>query len=149
MTHPLSELVFYSNGKLISTIDRGKILCGDEVGSFNAAGYRQFSVYGKHYYTHRVVWELHNGSIPEGMEIDHINRNKADNRIENLRVVNRLENSINQDHKGCWLHKGGKWTAQIKRYGKRTHLGVFDTEAEASAAYQKAKEEYEDAIKTK
>ena len=143
MIELLKEILLYSDGKLISKIDRGKVLCGDEVGSFNSAGYRQFSVYGKHYYTHRVVWELHNGEIPEGMEIDHINRDRSDNRLENLRVVDRLTNSLNQEHKGCWKMQGGKWTSQIKRNGVRKHLGVFDSEEEAHQAYIEEKGKHE------
>lgn len=46
-------------------------------------------------FAHRVIWEMHNGEVPEGMEIDHINGVKHDNRIENLRCVDRWVNCKN------------------------------------------------------
>lgn len=50
----------------------------------------------KLYRTHRIVWELHNGKIPKGMQIDHINGVRSDNRIENLRIVTNKINSQNR-----------------------------------------------------
>ena len=49
----------------------------------------------KMYLSHRFIWECYNGLIPAGLVVDHINRNKLDNRIENLRVVTPRENNLN------------------------------------------------------
>ena len=46
----------------------------------------------KHYYVHRFVWEIFNGAIPEGKEIDHINNNKEDNRLRNLQLLSHQQN---------------------------------------------------------
>ena len=61
-------------------------------------GYKHFSYYNeegwrKETYSHRFIWEYFNGKIPKGLQIDHINHNKQDNRIENLRIVSPAVNS--------------------------------------------------------
>jgi hypothetical protein len=70
--------------------------------------------------------------------IDHINGVKTDNRVDNLRIVTQQKNCENRRSKG--YHKiGKKWRAQIKVNKKKHHLGYFDTEQEAHAAYLDAK----------
>lgn len=64
-------------------------------GTINNRGYVKITINGKQLYAHRIVWIMHNGDIERGMEIDHINHNKEDNRIENLRLVSRSENAKN------------------------------------------------------
>lgn len=65
-------------------------------GSLDKDGYLIVKVKGKRYRAHRIVWLLHYGVFPDG-EIDHINRDKTDNRIENLRLSNRTEQNRNKD----------------------------------------------------
>lgn len=74
-------------------------------------GYKQvcLSVNGKHYYrrVHRLVWETFNGKIPDGLTIDHINHIRDDNRLENLRLMTRIENGVNRNTKhneNCKTH---------------------------------------------
>lgn len=70
---------------------------GKEVGSIKHDGrYRSFVLFHKRYYTHRVIWELVNGPIPEGMCIDHINGNGLDNKLANLRVTTLSGNQRNR-----------------------------------------------------
>lgn len=61
----------------------------------NTTGYEYVSIDGKLKLAHRLVWEAFNGVIPEGMEIDHINTDRLDNRLENLRLVTPSENKRN------------------------------------------------------
>ena len=93
---------------------------------------------------HVIVWVLTTGEdIPKGMEIDHINGNKIDNRIENLRLVNRRENTQNKKiHRqgklpGCYYHKQhNKFMSAIQIYGEHIYIGYFATEKKAHQAYK-------------
>lgn len=64
-------------------------------GTINNNGYLKITIDGKQMYAHRIVWIMHNGNIDDGYEIDHINHNRSENRIENLRIVTRSENAKN------------------------------------------------------
>lgn len=74
-----------------------KVTAGQEAGSLDEQdGYWKIHGLGYSYKGHRIVWFLHNGKIPEGFHVDHLNGNRSDNRIENLRVVPRVLNSRNR-----------------------------------------------------
>lgn len=99
---------------------------------------------------HRIIWEMHNGPVPEGHEIDHINRVKIDNRIENLRSATRSQNCVNvldrgtsnrTGYTGVYAHKN-KWQASISINWKTTYLGSFQTPKEAHEAYWKARDQH-------
>jgi hypothetical protein len=97
---------------------------------------------------HRLVWKLAypNWDIFDSSQdnfIDHKNRNRRDNRLENLHVVNHQQNNWNRDAKGCYFDKRrGNWQAYIKINGVQKHLGRFSTEEEAHASYLEAKKKY-------
>lgn len=113
-------------------------------------GHVRMSVAGKAYAAHRLAWLFVHGVWPIG-DIDHINGDRADNRIENLRDVSKAINQQNQRraHKrnphrllGVTYHKArGKYQAQISVGAKHRYLGLFDTAEEAHAVYLKAKRE--------
>jgi len=93
------------------------------------------------YYAHNQDWNIFDTSTDNS--IDHINRDKTDNRIENLRNVTHQQNGFNTTCKGCsWNKHSGKWVAYIKTNGKARHLGSFKTEEEAHNAYLEAKNTY-------
>lgn len=90
-------------------------------------------------FVHRLVWALYYNEQPPEI-IDHINRDKTDNRIENLRACTNLENTQNWKGRGYCLDKrSGKYQAEIKVDGIRKWLGYFDNEAAAANAYMQAK----------
>ncbi|EPN1930163.1 HNH endonuclease [Cronobacter dublinensis] len=114
----------------------------------DSAGYRRVSVRieGKTHmlYAHRVAFIIANGGIPTGMQTDHINGIRDDNRLINLRAVTPQENQHNyRKAKGYSRHScSDRWEAYIRVDGVRHHLGLFTNEAAARAAYLKAKARY-------
>jgi len=140
----LKELFLYKEGKLFNkTKRRYNALTGEEAGCLQNTGYRAISVKGKLYLSHRLVYIYHNGEIADDLHIDHIDRTRSNNNIENLRLVTRQENQWNLPGKGFHLHKpNNKFRAQIRVSGKRIHLGLFDTAEEARKAYLEAKKEF-------
>lgn len=66
---------------------------GGKIGKQIRSGYIQIQRGQRHWMAHRLIWEATNGPIPEGMEINHINGIKNDNRLANLEVVTRSENA--------------------------------------------------------
>lgn len=108
--------------------------------------YRRVFINRVAYAAHRIVWAMNTGSYPE-VEIDHINRDKNDNRIANLRSATKSENAANRvmprrlNHdlpKGVVRHSSGKYQSQICVSGKYIYLGLFSTIDAASAAYGEA-----------
>ena len=101
-------------------------------------GYRNIYVNGKTYLEHRLVWCYVHGYMPT--ELDHIDRNKSNNSLTNLRECSRSENNLNKGLQsnnkigiaGVYFHKHSqKYRAEIKRLGKVTSLGYFNTIQEA------------------
>lgn len=98
------SLVRYTAAGLVWAIaPRRGVSAGRLIGNATSNGYVRVNVGGVSYGVHRLVWELHNGEVPVGYEVDHINGDRADNRIENLRLATRSQNGMN--HK---VHKHNK-----------------------------------------
>ena len=112
-------------------------------GSKNSAGYVCVDVcengVRRVLYVHRLVAAAYLGLDLDSRHlfVDHINRARADNRVENLRLVTPSQNRFNTAAKGVVYTK--PWAASITAVGKTTFLGRFETEAEATAAYRAAK----------
>lgn len=106
----------------------------------NRRGYSSVTYQYVTYQQHRIIWEMHNGPIPDDKIIDHINRIKTDNDISNLRLSDTSFNAFNSDRKCIYKH-AGKWCARVALNGKRKWLGRHSTEEAALEAVRKYKEE--------
>jgi hypothetical protein len=92
--------------------------------------------------SHHFAWYMVYGDV-DFDELDHINRDRTDNRISNLRIGNRSLQTQNRESKGYNWHKlTNKWISQIQIEGKKIHLGLFETEEEARNCYLEAKKKY-------
>jgi len=111
-------------------------------------GYRRVKINKKPYLYHRVMyklfnkdWEIEDNS--KNNQIDHIDRNRLNNNIENLRVVTHHQNQFNKNCKGYYWNKvANKWKVQIKVNGKNKHGGLFIHEEDAKNKYLEMKKEY-------
>jgi hypothetical protein len=115
----------------------GRGAAGCAAGTIDRTGYRRIKLNGSRLLAHRVAWFLTHGEWPVGV-IDHINRNKLDNRIENLRDVSVAENSRNREFdetRGTFKASRNRWAARVTRDGVTRYLGVFDSLDKARQAY--------------
>ena len=126
----LKDMFDYKDGQLLSKQKSKRRNAGDVLGTINSNGYLTASVNGKVYRVHRLIYLWHNGYMPS--QIDHINRVRDDNRIENLRPCTTQENSYNKKVtsesgvKGVHWHKQiSRWVASIRANGRNIHLGTF------------------------
>ena len=69
---------------------------GKLAGTVHHYGYRVVNLRGRMYQQHRIIWEMHNGPIPDGLTVDHINRDGLDNRLENLRLADYVVQNRNR-----------------------------------------------------
>lgn len=136
------------SGRFIWRVARPGCSVGASAGSVGSHGYVCIKLGRRSYRAHRLAWFLVHGEWPDG-EIDHINGDKTDNRLCNLRVASRAENSQNRRmaHRdsahgmlgATWNRQHRKWQSKIVANKVRHHLGYFATCAEAHAAYMAAK----------
>ncbi|MND84177.1 hypothetical protein D3C80_760610 [compost metagenome] len=122
---------------------RGRWLSGQVAGTINASGYIVIQVQRRHMYAHRLAWLWVYGDMPDH-EIDHIDGNRSNNRLNNLRPATSRQNkhnatlrSDNTYGKGVVFHIGRRkpYQARICINGKQTSIGYFATPNEAREAY--------------
>jgi len=141
----LKKFFEYKDGQISWKVSPAKqIKIGVIAGTKCRDGYVQVRFKGVYYKAHRLIWTLHNGTIPNDLQIDHINGVKDDNRIENLRLVTPQENMWNLvKAKGySWNKDVSKFQARIRISGRLKALGYFTNEEDARQAYLDAKEKY-------
>lgn len=140
----LLSLFDYVDGNLVWKVNTGrKKNIGKIAGCDKGNGYITIGLFGRRYLAHRLVWIMHNGDIDKGMQIDHINHDRSDNRIENLRVVSNKVNGMNQSARKNntsgvtgvnWNKRKGKWCGEVWDDGRKIHVGYFDDIMEAEKA---------------
>jgi hypothetical protein len=129
----LHDLFAYADGKLYWKVSRNplKDFVGKVAGSNDGHGYIYVSINRRKQAVHRIVWQMFNGFIPDGYQIDHINGISTDNRIENLRLATNSQNGMNKGHRSdsaspyknvTWNKQQCKW--KVKVQGK--HIGSFE-----------------------
>jgi hypothetical protein len=143
----LHELFEYRDGHLFWKVDRrGNKLKGKQASRLKKSnGYCEVTINKKNHYAHRIIFMMFNGYWPE--QIDHIDSNRSNNLISNLREANNAQNNRNtklratntSGYKGVYMSKqSGRFIARITVNYKGVHLGCFKTIEEASQAYKKA-----------
>jgi hypothetical protein len=137
----------YLDGKLYLKHKSGCKRAGSEVGSLNTNGYLRTGKNKGRKYIHQIVFLMFNGYIPE--YVDHIDGNRLNNRIENLREVTQHQNSWNtpgwtnssSKNKGVsWCKTKKRWRARIVHNGHTVFLGYHKYEESAKLAYAKAED---------
>jgi len=134
----VKEAFDYQDGQLINR------KTGNRVGYvYNARGYLRVTYKHARYLVHQLVFAWHHGHFPT--EIDHLDRDPGNNRIENLRACTRSENNCNKglyanNTSGCaginWRKDISKWQVRVRVLGKETGLGTFADLERAKAALQ-------------
>lgn len=134
----------YNEGKLINK-RTGKV-----EGWIDNSGYYRVWFNGKKTLSHIIIWEIFYGKIPDGMQINHKNCNRTDNRIENLELVTqhqnlqRMKRHIDGKLVGaCFDKSKNRWMSCTKKEQKFIFLGYFDSEQEAHERYLEFWKQYE------
>jgi hypothetical protein len=143
------DLFEYRNGDLYWKISKGQAKIGSKVGCFDKEGYRVTIINYKNYKVHRLIFMMHYGFFPQ--QVDHINGNKSDNHIENLREATHSFNECNKaiqknntsGAKGVsWKKDIKKWVVRVGINKKQYRLGCFEDLELASLVAEMAREKY-------
>lgn len=132
------KLFRYENGNLFWQVrTNSRIDFENPVGTPHTNGYLKTKIFKQDFYIHRLVYLFHKGLMPDF--VDHVNRKRDDNRIENLRECSHSNNHGNREHLGGikFNEKHGNWKARITKNKVHFWIGTFATKAEAVEAYNK------------
>jgi len=139
----------YKDGELYRQNSKYKKKIGHKVGKIDKEGYVVTFSNGKKYFVHRLIFLMHHGSLPE--RLDHIDGNRSNNKIENLRKADKYENQYNRKlaKNNTTGVKGVTWRKKEKRFlaichvsGKRFELGYFKILEDAKKAVEEFREKH-------
>lgn len=148
----LKELLNYDpeKGEFVWRISRRCVKKGDIAGNLRSDGYIRIMIHGIYYYAHKLAWLYFYGRFPIN-QIDHINHDRSDNSIYNLRDVTHYENGKNRTmHRNNksgktgihWRKDVSEWRSYIQGNRKRIYLGYFKNIADAIEARKSAELKY-------
>lgn len=133
----------YHDGQLNRKVDRGPARAGSVAGWIDRKGYRLIRIDGVKYLAHRLIYAIVHGVDPGALLVDHIDGDKLNNKIENLRLATNAENGrhrVGHDvrntsgMRGVYFNKAsGKWYGKIKYNGKTIPGPLRTTQARANA----------------
>jgi hypothetical protein len=151
-TSTLKDLFDYKDGHLYWKSDvANNVKAGSKAGCKASNGYTFVKINKIQYVSHRLIYQLHYGEIADDMYVDHINCNRSDSKIENLRLCNIYQNaqnrSLNKDNKSGsknvhWMKASNKWKVQIRVNGAMKNFGLFDDLELADLVATEARDKY-------
>lgn len=147
----LKEILEYRDGELYWNASRkgGTATAGSLAGCQKSGGYWHTRIGKQRYSNHRLVFLMHHGYLPKF--VDHIDGNRSNNRIENLRSASRQQNNCNAQIRSdntsgikgvSWHKKTGKWTVRVQTNKTRKWLGLFDDLELAQLVAIEARDKY-------
>ena len=143
----LHESYDYANGNLFRRKATKGYAAGTRIGYQKEDGRWRTVIGARRYYLHRLIFQWFHGYVPS--EVDHVNGDHTDNRVENLRACSRSENQRNtglrssnkSGVKGVHSAPGGTWIAMVASDEGRKYLGVFKDLKEAEAVVREYRQE--------
>lgn len=149
----LKELFYYKDGALYWKVNTGaKRVIGKRAGCLSkSVGYWKVKIHKKEYRLHRLIFLYHHDYLPDSVDIDHIDGNKTNNRIENLRLATRSQNCYNSKKRKnnksgvknvYWCSHSKKWVGRIRANKKIVFSRYYNTVEEAAKAIEKVRHKY-------
>jgi hypothetical protein len=149
--HPETGLLFWKDRPSARNNWRSRFSGKEAFINVSNRGYKRGAIDGKNYQAHRVAWALFYNEWPDG-QIDHIDHDKTNNKISNLRIVSNVENHRNRPitkrnksgtHGVRWSERDKKWYATIGVNLKQKYIGIFDNLDAAIEARKLAEKQFE------
>jgi hypothetical protein len=144
------DLFDYKDGVLFwKTTPSRKIPIGSKAGTITAKGYIRIKINGRLYYAHRLVYLLETGTYPK--QLDHVNGDKSDNRIKNLRECDVSQNNLNRKKprnnssgiKGIsWHAISKKWMVSLQIAGEQKYFGLYKDIDQAKSVIEAMRHKY-------